>query len=127
MTSEELAELERVDREAAVLRPWKWWTSNSWRRLGTPDRDGYVACPNVNRNDGHPDIAIDEGDMRLIEVAVNRFGDLIRAARERNELAADVRELAAAWARVGVDTYPQQDFDRVMRRVLARLEGGKKR
>lgn len=50
--------------------PWKWWTSNSFRRLSGPDgKDGGVLCPTVSRNDGHPDLIVSKADMALIESA----------------------------------------------------------
>lgn len=62
--------------------PWKWWTSNSWRRLtahdvhGRHERDGGVLCPIV-ASDGHPDVVVSEDDMNLIAAAP----DLLEAAR----------------------------------------------
>lgn len=50
----------------ATPGPWKWWTSNSWKRLSTEDRDGGVICPVVSRADGNPDLSIKEHDMRHI-------------------------------------------------------------
>jgi hypothetical protein len=50
--------------------PWKWWTSNSWRRLkadhgrDTPD----VLMPCVHK-DGQPDITATADDMGLIAAA----------------------------------------------------------
>ena len=56
--------------------PWKWWTSNSWRRLtahnkrgGDYEREGNVLCPYKSRTDGHPDCDISDADMHLIAAA----------------------------------------------------------
>ena len=50
--------------------PWKWWTSNSFRRLSGPDgKDGAVLCPTVSRSDGNPDLIVSKHDMALIESA----------------------------------------------------------
>ncbi len=61
--------------------PWKWWTSNSWRRLssdaGRTNRDGGVICPITQRSDGHPDVLVSEEDMGLIGAAP----DLLEAAK----------------------------------------------
>jgi len=61
--------------------PWRWWTSNSWRRLTCENRehsnqDGGVLCPTVCR-DGHPDTIVSDADMALIAAAP----DLLEALR----------------------------------------------
>lgn len=50
--------------------PWKWWTSNSWRRLYSERGRGSdsVLMPCVHA-DGQPDIDVSEADMALIEAA----------------------------------------------------------
>lgn len=61
---------------------WKWWTSNSWKRLMS-EHDGQtisVITPHVCR-DGHPDINVSEADMKLIEAAP----DLYEAAKKVSE------------------------------------------
>jgi hypothetical protein len=64
--------------------PWKWWTSNSWRRLrheeGRLTRD--VLMPDVCR-DGQPDICVTEADMALIAAAP----DLLSAAIKLDRMA----------------------------------------
>lgn len=50
---------------------WHWWTSNSWRRLGSDlghGKTAWVLMPQVAR-DGCPDIAVTEPDMALIAAA----------------------------------------------------------
>ncbi|MGK8932029.1 hypothetical protein ACRS85_03900 [Pluralibacter gergoviae] len=56
--------------------PWKWWTSNSFRRLSSADKDGGVICPTVQRSDGHPDLIVSKEDMALIEAAPELLGTL---------------------------------------------------
>jgi hypothetical protein len=57
--------------------PWRWWTSNSWRRLTSEARDrnrpdGGVLCP-ITLRDGHPDCAVSEADMALIAAAPDLY------------------------------------------------------
>lgn len=49
--------------------PWKWWTSNSFRRLSSANKDGGVICPTVQLCDGHPDLIVSKEDMALIAAA----------------------------------------------------------
>ena len=57
--------------------PWRWWTSNSWRRLSSDHRnhpqDGGVLCPTVSRSDGHPDLIVSDADMALIAAAPDLY------------------------------------------------------
>lgn len=92
MTKEELDHLAALEH-AASPGPWHWWTSNSWRRLGTPDRDGIILCPHVNPSDKHPDLTVSTEDMALIESLRNGAPDLLRAARERDELVGVLRDV----------------------------------
>ena len=51
--------------------PWKWWTSNSWRRLKSEtdrSQSHNVLEPYLCR-DGHPDCMITNEDMALIAAA----------------------------------------------------------
>lgn len=51
--------------------PWKWWTSNSFKRLKSDDGCGHTCSvlePYVS-SDGHPDIVVNEQDMALIAAA----------------------------------------------------------
>jgi len=48
---------------------WKWWTSNSWRRLRSDQghgRDENVLEPFTAASDGHPDCVISNEDMQFI-------------------------------------------------------------
>ena len=56
--------------------PWRWWTSNSFRRLSSDATggDGGVLCAVVQHSDGHPDVYLKNGgwdgpDGRLIAAA----------------------------------------------------------
>lgn len=56
--------------------PWKWWTSCSYRRLGSEAtrRDGDVLHAVIQRSDNHPDVHFPNGgvngpDARLIAAA----------------------------------------------------------
>lgn len=67
--------------------PWKWWTSNSWRRLscdagGVPHIDGGVLCPVTQRPDNHPDVLVSEEDMALIAAAPDLLKHLKQALRQ---------------------------------------------
>ncbi len=59
--------------------PWKWWTSNSWRRLvgGPPGEEKMVAEPTTHPEDGHLNIAISLDDMAFMERAVNCHEELL--------------------------------------------------
>src|SRR6185369_7651349 len=65
-------EKQRAARESGkhTPGPWKWWTSNSWRRLRRDDRGISMSViePFVAR-DGHPDLDVSEADMNLIAAA----------------------------------------------------------
>lgn len=61
--------------------PWKWWTSNSWRRLKadhgreTPD----ILMPCVHK-DGQADITASADDMGLIAAAPEMLEALLLAS-----------------------------------------------
>ena len=76
------------DDKRATPGPWKWWTSNSFRRLSAV-ADGDVAYAFMSRSDGHPDIAIQDKDMKLIE----------RARTREPLLAAEVARLTECLAK----------------------------
>ena len=53
--------------------PWMWWTSCSWRRLGTADQSTLIMTP-LRDSDGHPNLRFANGgsdgpDDRLIAAA----------------------------------------------------------
>ena len=77
--------------------PWKWATSNSWRRLIGDAEYGphttFVLVPFVAR-DGHPDMNVSEPDMALIEAAPDMYEALKQIANygeEENEWDAVIR------------------------------------
>ena len=77
----------------ATSGPWKWWTSNSHRRLTAEDRqDGGVAY-GTKHKDGCGDIVISEADMAFIEEA---RVDLPDALREIERLKCDLSDVATA-------------------------------
>ena len=80
---------------AATPLPWRWWTSNSMRRLSSDPtgKDGDVAHAFVAA-DGVPDIAIHEADMMAIETGVNAIGRYIADAEETERRIAEVERLA---------------------------------
>lgn len=113
-TPEQIAEL-RALSAAATPGPWIWWTSNSFRRLGTPDRDGCVLYGYVQRSDGHPDVQVSEADAALIAAmrnalipALDHIEELVQEARdadasvtiEREDRRAAEKRAEAAEARV---------------------------
>lgn len=88
--------------------PWKWWTSNSWRRLTCDDRqwpnqEGGVLCPIVCR-DGHPDVSVSEEDMGLIAAAPDLLAALkkVVAISDRKHDAWDEARAAIAKAETPV-------------------------
>lgn len=67
LTNAELAAI-RARAEAATPGPWRWWISNSFRRLSSDatGKDGDVLSGTVQRSDGHPDIAGSDVDKDFI-------------------------------------------------------------
>lgn len=88
--------------------PWKWRTSNSWRRLSSEHRDhpreGAVLCPVVAR-DGHPDLSVSESDMALIAAA------------------PDLLEALKAMVEQEVGTEPITDAEKKAVSAIAKAEG----
>jgi len=70
--------------------PWKWWTSNSWRRLKRDDLGitQNVLEPYVAR-DGHPDLTVNEADMALIAAAPLMYEALLAADGHLQETLTD--------------------------------------
>lgn len=67
---------------AASPAPWRWATSNSWRRLTSADgRDGGVLYPFASAGDGHPNCAITQEDMTFIELARDALPALVVEVR----------------------------------------------
>lgn len=66
---------------------WRWWTSNSWRRLtehnkrtGEHRQDGNVLCP-TKASDGHPDIIALPENMAAIEAVPELYTELLKARK----------------------------------------------
>ncbi|WP_440863831.1 hypothetical protein [Symbiopectobacterium purcellii] len=84
--------------------PWKWWMSNSFRRLSGPDgKDGGVICPTVSRSDGHPDLIVRKADMALIESAPDLLEALEAVVRvaDRDTVEFNMARAAIAKAKGG--------------------------
>ncbi len=97
MITKEDRDKHRTILAAATPLPWRWWTSNSMRRLSSAPtgKDGDVAHAFVAA-DGVPDMAIREADMAAIETAVNTLGAYIADAEEtERRIGAVERALAA--------------------------------
>lgn len=83
----------------ATPGPWKWWTSNSWRRLSSERQEGGVICPFVAR-DGHPDLTVSDADARLIAMAPDLARTVLEQQAEIARLLEVLRSAGAAldWA-----------------------------
>lgn len=86
ITDEQLAEWERL-ATAATPGPWRWWTSNSFRRLSSDAdmKDGGVLCAVVQHSDGHPDVFCSEADRAFIAAARTAVPALIEELRRLRE------------------------------------------
>jgi hypothetical protein len=78
--------------------PWKWWTSNSWRRLtahngpgGQYIREGDVLCP-IIASDGHPDCIVTEANMALMGAGPEMHAALKRAHDMLQAVAGDIED-----------------------------------
>jgi len=112
-------------RAAAATRgPWKWWTSNSHRRLTAGDgQDGGVAYGTEHR-DGCGDIVISESDMAFTESAREDVPDMLAEIEslwnEVNHLADDrdrLRFIAKAARTFVNDPHSARTFE-VLREAL---------
>jgi hypothetical protein len=93
LSDEALAELEQ--REARrTAGPWRWWTSNSHRRLSSDatGKDGDVAY-GVVHHDGCADIAIRDEDLFYVEAACNALPSLLAEVRRLRAVEAAARAL----------------------------------
>jgi len=75
--------------------PWRWWTSNSFRRLSSDPsgKDGDVAYGCVH-SDGHPDIAISEENMEGIVVMRNHGEALVAEIEKLREALKSILEVS---------------------------------
>jgi len=95
MTIPELIAEMEAGLEGVTPGPWKWWTSNSWRRLRHDGRGITVSViePFVAR-DGHPDLDVSEEDMaHLARCSPDNIAAIIAGYREmdrqRKECASE--------------------------------------
>lgn len=73
--------------------PWKWHTSNSWRRLRRNTyRDESPVLEPFTARDGHPDCMISAADMELIEAAPDLLLKYGEALDEIADLRAKLRD-----------------------------------
>lgn len=115
------------DRDKAVLAaatplPWRWWTSNSMRRLSSDPtgKAGDVAHA-FRAADGVPDIAIREADMAAIETGVNAIGRYIADAEEAERRIAEIEQ----WHNASTDPeHGDERTEEVLALVLKILRGG---
>ena len=124
-----LAEI-RARAEKATPGPWKWHTSNSWRRLKRDDRgiSQSVSEPFVAR-DGHPDLDINEPDMQFIAHArtdipfllaeIERLRAQVRRYAERLEIDHVFKLQNKELVRVDV---PKADWDKQIDGISCRDE-----
>ena len=89
MTDEQIAELRRLEK-AATHGPWRWWTSNSMRRLSSDPsgKDGDVLRASI-ATDGVADVVVSEQDQDLIAAARNALPLLLD---ERDALLKALRD-----------------------------------
>lgn len=132
--------------EAATPGPWKWWTSNSWKRL---KRDHYGNHENVLEpivcSDKHPDLIILDVDMEYIAAAnpqkileLLQEVETLRADREDarttfNRLLDELRDLKIQITRTRQETLEEAakvceakaaEYDSAARRADERHEFG---
>jgi len=78
----------------ATPGPWKWWTSNSWKRLSSEAQEGGVICPFVSR-DGHPDLTVSEADAKLIAMTPDLAHKVLEQQAALEAQAAEIARLTA--------------------------------
>lgn len=73
--------------------PWKWWTSNSTKRLSSEPtgKDGdvlyAVRCP-----DGLADVVVSEDDMVFIEMSCSCIEDLVKVCERQHQWLISLAE-----------------------------------
>jgi hypothetical protein len=80
-----------VDHQRVTPGPWKWWTSNSVRRLSSPVGDGDVLHGSTHPRDGVVDVVGNEIDKNFIATVRTREPVLAAALREQLELTTHLR------------------------------------
>lgn len=125
----DLDELERLLAEATPGE-WRWWTSNSFRRLSSDatGRDGDVLRGVVYR-DGQPGVEVSDSDAALIVALRNAAPALLAMARRAQgveELREALRYLVwlaeTAESHGKLRTFPQAT--QIIQAGLAALKGG---
>jgi hypothetical protein len=79
----------RARLDKATPGPWELHDSCSWRRIGTPERDGNVLCPTI-ASDGHPDLNGGYDNLLLIASAPEDLKYLL----DRLEMAEELLKRA---------------------------------
>lgn len=106
--------------------PWKWWTSNSWKRL---KRDDVGIIQNVLEpyvcSDGHPDLSVSDEDMALIAAAPAMFSTLLAARaiiqEDRDEIFDSVTVAGIASTMADIDRPSVERMDIVLREIDAAI------
>ena len=73
--------IDEIQARWAKISPWFWWTSNSYRRLGTQDQERVVMYATVCR-DGVGTIEGDESALDAIASAPSDIAWLVERVRE---------------------------------------------
>jgi hypothetical protein len=119
VTADHIARLRKLIAAATPL-PWRFWTSNSHRRLKSDATPGHVAYGR-EQSDGTDDIVISEADMALIEAACNELPLMLDAMAEHERRMESVRVRAATHP----DRYDEQRaFANGMREALRIMRDG---
>jgi hypothetical protein len=92
MDKERLEELKKLC-EDATPGPWEVHDSCSWRRIGTPGRDGNILCPENHPVDHHPDLRCDEDDLAFIAASRTALPELIAEVEFLTRVARDAERL----------------------------------
>jgi class 3 adenylate cyclase len=104
--------------------PWRWWTSNSHRRLKSDAVPGEVAFGTKLR-DGCDDIVIDERDMAHLENAANRLPAYIDALDEMERRIERIADEADAYESGTVSLQGTEEHDpravAALHRLVARV------
>ncbi len=93
MMTDRLSEI-RKRLEAATPGPWMWWTSCSWRRLGTEDQSTTIMEPITQQCDNHPDLYFRNGGYRGPDATfiANAPTDIAYLLRVIEEYEAEMRD-----------------------------------
>lgn len=121
MITREEREKDKAICEAATPGPWRWWTSNSHRRLRSDAAPGDVAFGTKLR-DGCDDIVISDADMAASENAANRLPLYIADAEEMEKRIAKIKQ----WHKASTDSEhgdPDERAEEVLALVLKILRG----